>query len=95
MWRYSSVPFASVIFEIKVSLTGIPPFAKAVAASSWIQILCNCIAGHYLIRRNIPAVLLVFGIQITTIAVAVTNRNWFLSLGGERKQSESDHAVTE
>lgn len=70
-------------------------FAKAVAASSWMQILCNCIAGHYLIRRNIPAVLLVFGIQITTIAVAVTNRNWFLSLGGERKQSESDHAVTE
>lgn len=70
-------------------------FALAVAASSWIQILCNCIAGHYLIRRNIPVVLLVFGIQITTIAVAATNRNWFLSLGGVKKQAESEHASAE
>ena len=68
-------------------------FALAVAASSWIQILCYCIAGHYLIRRNIPAVLLVFGIQIITIAVAVTNRNWLMALGGVRKQPEPDNAA--
>lgn len=61
-------------------------FTQAVAVSSWIQILCNCVAGHYLIRRNVVAVVVVFGLQAAIIFLVAKNRNWFLSLGGARKK---------
>ncbi len=61
-------------------------FAAAVSMSSWIQILCNCVAGHYLIRGDTLAVVLAFGIQIALIILITYKRDFFLGLSNRNKK---------
>lgn len=49
-------------------------FAAAIACSSWIQILCNCVAGHYIIRGNWVVTCLAFGLQIALIVIVSCKR---------------------
>ncbi len=49
-------------------------FAMAIACSSWIQILCNCLAGHYIIRGNWLVTGLAFGLQIALIVFVSCKR---------------------
>ncbi len=55
-------------------------FIGAVAASSWIQIICNCFAGHWLIRGDTFYVILCFAIQIVFIFIVTKKRNVILKL---------------
>lgn len=63
-------------------------FAGAVAGASWIQILCNCIAGHFLIRSQYLFMILSFAIQIGIIIFVAKKRDFFLELGGKKKKTE-------
>ena len=51
----------------------------AVAASSWIQIILNCLAGSFLIRGRYGFVVLSFAAQIALILFMLWKRDWFLS----------------
>lgn len=53
-------------------------FIIAVAICSWIQILCNCICGHYLIREEWGAVIISLLIQIIIIFVIAKNHDYIL-----------------
>ncbi len=54
-------------------------FGAAVAASSWIQIVLNCLAGSFLIRGKYGFVVLSFAAQIALILFMLWKRDWFLS----------------
>jgi uncharacterized membrane protein YdjX (TVP38/TMEM64 family) len=54
-------------------------FGVAVAASSWLQILLNCLAGAFLMRGQYLFVVLSFAAQILLIVVMFLKRDWFLS----------------
>ena len=66
------------------------PFIAAVAAGSVVQILCNCIAGHYLIHKNAVAVIIVFGLQIALIYIVAKNRNKILAWDPHKSQAVKD-----
>lgn len=57
-------------------------YAASVAISSWIQILSNCLAGHFLIRRQIVFTVLSFVAQIAIIFIAGINRKKILERFG-------------
>lgn len=63
-------------------------FAIAVSASSWIQILCDCLAGHFMIRENYLFMIISFSVEIVLIIAAYRNRNFILSLSGRRKKKD-------
>lgn len=65
------------------------PFTVAVAAGSIVQILLNCIAGHYLIRKNVAAVVAVFGLQVILIYLVAKNRAKFLSWISSRQTGKT------
>ncbi|MGN0193742.1 MAG: TVP38/TMEM64 family protein [Pseudoramibacter sp.] len=54
-------------------------FGAAVAASSWIQIILNCLAGSFLIRGKYFFVVLSFAAQIVLILFMLWKKDWFLS----------------
>ncbi len=56
-------------------------FAFAIAASCWIQILCNCIAGHFLVRGEYLFMILSFAVQILIIVLVASNREKVLAWG--------------
>ncbi len=56
----------------KITLKG---FASAVAGSSWIQILLNCIVGHFLIRGEWFYVIASFALQGLLIYLVIKNRD--------------------
>lgn len=49
-------------------------FVIAVASSCWIQILLNCIAGHFLVRGEYRFTVFAFGLQIVILAVMTKYR---------------------
>lgn len=49
-------------------------FIASVSVSSWIQILSNCLAGHFLIRGNIVMTVVSFVAQAVLILLAGKNR---------------------
>lgn len=57
-------------------------YAASVAISSWIQILSNCVAGHFLIRGQIFYTVLSFVVQISVIILAGLNRKKILERFG-------------
>lgn len=58
-------------------------FVAAVAGASWLQIIFNCIAGHFLVRGKIGFMIMSFAIQIALIFLIYHYRNFFLSLGSK------------
>lgn len=65
-----SVPYIASKTAVRPKL-----FVLAVAATSWIQILCNCICGHYLIRGEWIAVVLAMVFQILLIYIIAKNHD--------------------
>lgn len=61
-------------------------FLEAVAGASWIQVLLNCIAGHFLVRGDILFMILSFALQIVVILLIYFNRNFFLEMGAKKKK---------
>lgn len=53
-------------------------YALAVAASSWIQILLNCIAGDFLAQGEYLFMILAFALEITIVIVVAKNRDKLL-----------------
>jgi len=64
-------------------------YAMAVAVSSWIQILCNCFAGHFLIRGEYFYMVMAIILQIVIILIAIWKRDWFLGKGRRNPQKAS------
>lgn len=54
-------------------------FVLAVAGSSWIQILLNCIAGHFLRNGQYLFMVFAFALQIALIVVISKNRDKLLN----------------
>ena len=50
-------------------------FVIAVASSCWIQILLNCIAGHFLVRGKYGFTIFAFALQIVLLAVMTKFRD--------------------
>jgi len=50
-------------------------FGLSIAASCWIQILSNCIAGHFLIRGEYFFMILSIAVQILLIVLVATHRD--------------------
>lgn len=53
-------------------------YALAVAATSWLQIVLNCLAGQFLISGEYLFMILSFAAQIALILIMLWKRNWFL-----------------
>lgn len=73
-------------------------YAASVAISSWIQILSNCVAGHFLIRRQFVFTILSFVAQIAIIFIAGVNRKKILEKFGRpdpKAQVEKSDPKTE
>ena len=61
-------------------------FVFAIAASSWINILLNCIAGHFLARGEYMFTFIAFGLQLVILAVVAMNKEKIL---GTDKKTEA------
>lgn len=53
-------------------------FALAILCSSWVQILSNCVAGHFLIRAQYLYTACSFIVQIIIIVLVALKRNYFI-----------------
>jgi uncharacterized membrane protein YdjX (TVP38/TMEM64 family) len=65
-----------------------PKFLLSVAASSWIQILCNCIAGGFIIQGRYGFFVLTIILQILLIVIILFNYKRFF--GEFRKKDQGD-----
>lgn len=65
-------------------------FVLAVAATSWVQILCNCICGHYLVRGDWLAVMISMGIQIALIYGIAKNHDTILQIITKIRSRKND-----
>lgn len=65
-------------------------YAESVAVSSWIQILSNCVIGHFLIRGEYFYMVMSILIQIAIILIAIWKRDWFLGKGKIDKSEKSE-----
>ncbi len=70
------IPYLAARTDIRVY-----QYAIAVACSCWIQILCNCFFGHFLIRGEYGFMIVSISLEITIILLAIWKRNWFLGKG--------------
>lgn len=50
-------------------------FLFSVAVTSWLHILCNCIAGYFLLRHDFLFMTIAMGVQLAVIAAAATHRD--------------------
>lgn len=57
-----------------------PHYLLAISISSWIQIMFNCLAGHFLMRGQYLFMVLSIGIQVALLAVATFKRKWIMNL---------------
>lgn len=53
-------------------------FVTAVACSSWIQILLNCIAGHFWMQGEYGFMILAIAIEVAIIVIVAKNRDKLL-----------------
>lgn len=68
------IPYIAARTKISVK-----SFVLAVACSSWIQIILNCIAGHFLRNGQYMFMIFAFAIQIALIVVISKNRDKILN----------------
>ena len=61
-------------------------FVFAIAASTWINILLNCIAGHFLARGEYMFTFIAFALQLVILAVVALNKDRIL---GTDKKTEA------
>ncbi|MBR3363392.1 MAG: VTT domain-containing protein [Solobacterium sp.] len=61
-------------------------FVFAIAASSWINILLNCIAGHFLARGEYMFTFIAFALQLVILAIVALNKDRIL---GTDKKTEA------
>lgn len=69
------VPYVASQAHIRISR-----YMLAVAASCWIQILLNCLAGHFLVRGAYLFVMLSFGAQFILLVIVAKNRDLFMKI---------------
>ena len=64
------------------STTDLTPshFGFCIGASAWIQILCNCLAGHFLVRGEYFYTVMSFAIQIFIIIFVSFNKEQVLRI---------------
>ena len=62
-------------------------YGEAIAATSWLQILCNCLCGHLFIREHFILSALVMGAQLMLVALLARNRVWILKMLRTREQA--------
>lgn len=67
-------------------------FIAAVSMSSWIQIVCNCIAGGFIIKGQYGFFVMTIIVQILLILFIIWKRNWFMKgkYGILQKRAGSD-----
>ena len=77
------IPNGSIPYAAAASAISTREFVIAVAITSWIQILSNCIAGHFLMRRQPHFMVLSFAVQIAVILIVGFNRKKILTRFGQ------------
>lgn len=73
------IPNGFIPYIAASSAVSAKTFTLAVAASSWLQILCNCICGHFIIRGQWGYLILAFALQILLIVWIAMNREKLLN----------------
>lgn len=68
-----SIPYVAAMSPIKTL-----DYAEAVAMSSWIQIILNCVIGHFLMQGDWLYMWIALGAQIGLIIVLILNRQKLL-----------------
>lgn len=63
-------------------------FAEAIAASSWIQIICNCVAGHFLIRGEYLFMIICIAAQILIIVFATKKKERIMEIFTKLKRKK-------
>lgn len=71
------IPYFAAASKLRTS-----EYAASVALSSWVQILSNCIAGHFLMQGQIGFMILSFALQIALIIACGLNRKRILDRFG-------------
>ncbi len=61
-------------------------YSFAIAVTCWVQILCNCCAGHFLIRGEFLYMVLSFAVQILLIIIVARNKDYILLTFNEYKR---------
>ena len=72
------VPYGIIPYIAQRSCMNVKQYAQAVAASSWINILLNCIAGHFLVRGQYLFTVMSFVLQIVIIIIVAINKDKIL-----------------
>ncbi len=76
------IPNGVIPYFAAAAKLSVREYAASVAISSWIQILSNCLAGHFLIRKQFVFTVLSFVAQIAIIFIAGANRKKILEKFG-------------
>lgn len=75
------IPYIAQRFDMRLY-----SFVFAIAASSWINILLNCIAGHFLVRGEYVYTVIAFGLQLVILFIVALNKEKIL---GQHKKAEN------
>ncbi|MEE3420745.1 MAG: VTT domain-containing protein [Lachnospiraceae bacterium] len=88
------VPNGSIPYAAAASAVTGREYVIGVAVSSWIQILSNCIAGHFLMKKQPLFMVISFAAQIAIILIIGFNRKRILTRFGQPLKKGEDAAVT-
>lgn len=84
------IPNGSIPYAAAASAVSTREYVAAVAISSWIQILSNCIAGHFLMRKQPVFMIISFAAQIAIILLVGFNRKKILTRFGQPLKKGED-----
>ncbi len=71
-------------------------YLLSIAATSWIQIIFNCLAGGFLKNGQYLFMVMAIGIQILLLVFVTVKRKWIMSLipgGDEHEEDEPDQDI--
>jgi len=72
------VPNGIIPYVASTTNISLKSYVLAVLGSSWVQILLNCIIGHFLVNGEWGYMLISVAIEITIICLLLKNRNKFI-----------------
>ncbi len=90
------IPNGIVPYMAAGSSISFPGFLGAIAATSWVQILINCIAGGFLKRGHYLFMVIALSAQVGLVVLVTWKRKWVMSLiPGGADMDDEDELETE
>ena len=86
------IPNGIVPYMAAGSSISFPGFLGAIAATSWVQILINCVAGGFLKRGHYLFMVIALSAQVGLVVLVTWKRKWVMSLipGGADRDDEDE-----